>query len=281
MKTIFAFLFPALGMAYAQAQNQTQNDRQKLNLKGPVHSVELKSYRAASLQSAPGLNAEGTPDQYLLFNEAGNLLLRKESGEGGIVSMSDSSVYNPEGRLTEHYVIRRLADGGLNNTLFTQIRYDETGKRSRDIRTYIRHRPEGDDSSVSYSTYSYDESGRLLRIDHKNPKSTDAFNAYTYHPNGNPESNRYFNEGLSSEFITRFDEAGRPVEKNLTGYSQTRYVNNSHGDPEKIWLSIPDIRYTCRYRYDAYGNWIYQLQAPENEPKPKHPYTLQRSITYR
>lgn len=284
MKSFLYSLCAALALGCGQAQTQVpQTDLEKMNLKGKVHTVELKSYNDPSLAfSAPGRNAEGTLDLYMVFNEAGNLTEKKES-DGTDEAHAYTYMYDAKGNPVKITAIHNYS-GQTTHTLITEWTYDASGKKIEGSILSLSNGPEKTDSTRTRDEFMYNENGQLILVDHIEkgfPKST---NRYTYHSNGQIQSNTYESPMFSYKYIILYDEKGRIVEQEMISSRYTnrsRFTYNAQGDKETITRTTPPLTYKCTYEYDPQGNWVLQQQETDAADAPQKEYFLARRITYR
>lgn len=261
---------------YSSAQNRPpKTDRERMNLKGPVKSVDDRSYvfyNGEAAKNTLGENAARESDFYVEFNKAGNKVRTEERGSGGHILSVSTFDYDGSGRL-----LRQTVDMGFMIET-TENRYDGSGICTESTYT-TKWKDEPEQNTSVVQTHTYDEKGRITQTLIPDPSKPAMAVTYTYDPNGSlaAQKKRGYVESTTVLEQEQYDQNGH-LAKLDNGLNQKKFSYDEKNNRKTISVDHNGA-YTCSYVYDEQGNWIEQRQEKQ-EGNRSPAYIIYRSVTY-
>lgn len=228
MKTVVTVLLVCAFCVAAGAQ--TQSDRERAGLRGPVRVVRTEVLELTQ-GGGDGVAGPRWPLQSIGYNARGGKSRQIDFNQDGSASQTLIYASDAEGRATGYEEF----SGGMTVPRRHVFVLDEKGKR-------VEHRiVQPDGASGEKSLYKYDARGRLVEtkvLEHKGTLLSRTVHAYD--ARGRQASQTIYNADGSVSSVTRvaYDARGRVAERN-------RFDGNL-------------LTYRVRYKYDRGGRLIEQ-----------------------
>ena len=230
-----------------------ENDLQKMNISGEVHSFTETTYNIFSDEDETTFEIDEEPSLVADFqiNNFGNIELQKITIPGNTGSIETEYVYNEKGLKTEE--IWHNPDGKTERSL---TEYDENDLA-------VREQNYRDEEEFMKSNFFYNENLQLVEID------------------------SFYANGIQAKQLFKYDEKGRKVEEivqtkvEFTTEEKTTYTYNDNGEVVESTSYEPDgsVQMTTQYtyEYDVRGNWISKTELMDELPMRK----VVRTLNYR
>lgn len=295
MKIVFTVLVVCAFCAAAGAQ--TQSERERAGLRGPVRVVRTE---VVELAQGDGEVAAGPrwPLQTVGYTPRGGRSRQVDFNQDGSASQTLIYASDAEGRATGYEEF----SGGMTVPRRHVFVLDEKGNR-------VEHRiVQPDGAAGEKSLYRYDERGRLVEtkvLEHKGALLSRIVHAYdargrqasqtihnadgsvssvgrvTYDARGRVAERNRFDGGLLTYRVRyRYDHVGRLVEQETVGSvvetdfppSEVRapgrvvYVYGVAAWPREAIAYDPDgsVRERVLFEYDSHGNWVKRTRLPQS-----------------
>lgn len=296
MKTVFTVLLLVCAFCVA-ARAQTQSDRERAGLRGPVRVVRTEVLEFAQgdgkgvadarwpLQSV-GYDARGSKSRQTDFNQNGSAsqtLIYASDAEGRVTGYEEFSggmtvprkhvfVLDEKGNRVEHKIVQPDGANGEKNL----YKYDERGRL---VETKVL---EHKGTLLSRIVHAYDARGRRASQTIYNADgSVSSVSRVTYDARGRvAERNRFDGGVLTYRVRYKYDRGGRLTEQETVGSvletdfppsevhapGRMVYVNGVAGRPKEAIAYDPDgsVRERILFEYDSHGNWVRRTRLPQS-----------------
>lgn len=281
----------------AAAVAQTQSDRERAGLRGPVSVVRTEVLEFARgdgegvagprwpLQSV-GYNPRGGRSRQTDFNQDGSssrTLIYASDAEGRATGYEEFSggmtvprkhvfVLDEKGNRIEHKIVQPDGANGEKNL----YKYDERGRLIE--ARLLEHKG----ALLSRTVYEYDARGRQSsQTSYNADGSLSSVSRVTYGARGRVTERNRFDGGLLTYRVRyKYDRRGRLIEQETVGSvlepdfppaeahapGRVVYVYGVAGQPREAIFHGPDgsVRERVLMEYDARGNWVKRTRLPQS-----------------
>ena len=281
----------------AAAAAQTQSERERAGLRGPVSVVrtEVVEFAQGDGKDAAGsrwplqsvgynrhggksrqtdFNQDGSASQTLIYaSDAQGRATGFEEFSGGMtVSRKHVFVLDEKGNRVEHGIVQPDGAKGEKNL----YRYDERGRLIE--AKLLEHKG----ALLSRTVYAYDARGRRAsQTIYNADDSVSSVSRITYDARGRvTERNRLDGGLLTYRVRYKYDRRGRLVEQETVGSvvepdfppaevhapGRVVYVYGAAAQPREAIAYGPDgaVRERVLFEYDSHGNWVKRTHLPQS-----------------
>ncbi len=275
---ILAFIFLLYGCSTKQVR---QNDRERMNLSGPVRSVSEISFEAVDLF---GLIAKGDrkrenyteSDFAVVFNETG--FITEETTFSSDGNIDKKSVYKYDGK--ENLLQKENYDASGNLVGSLNAKYNRKGLKTSEV--FVDH----SGNAVYNINFRYNNKNNLLEENKTNPNGKRISRIlFSYKEKAILSEENTFdtNENPALKIVTVNDSLGMDKkvydpQGNLGGRDFYKYGQGQRLVEKSQYSADGSLyaKWTCTYEEDSVGNWIKRIDYLNDKPK----YRIERKIEY-